>query len=441
MVAGYGGVWAAAALQRLARTAAYKASQVVGQKLAAVVRPVNTALKPALARAPRTRQPIHPAALLRQQKSGRWHSTSAYKNINAAVRRFMSTGRLDAAVPRADRAKFHNTKTSRAIAQMTGRAPFASTLRPNLTGGALPRTAGGYSLGSGRIGGARFFSHTPAAQAQVMQNVSAAVRAFWISGSKAQYDGLTARGERRYRAVSALQEEATRMLAAAPRNNAPGAFVDFTISPTVTALSPLAGGFPFTAAGTKVASVGAPTLHTEGFLDVLSVDFDHALKDLAATLADIKKLATLGDLPIRLEKGHVIRVRFPGVDAGTVESLMDDLGLTRSVVGEDPEFNQATGVPMALKFPFAPGAEDAESRVLTSPGGSLRSLGSFPVEHELFDEFSDLEENPWLASADPEGYESMSPPISSGEHCSEDFEGAEGVYRFIEECDRARGMF
>lgn len=439
MVAGPGGVWAAAALQHLARSAAYKASKVVGQKLAAALRPVNTALRPALAKAPRPRQPIHPAALLRQQKSGRWHSTSAYKNINAAVRRFMSTGRLDA-TPRVDRAKFLNTKTGRAIAQLTGRAPFASTLRPNLTGGALPRTAGGYGLGSGRIGGARYFSHTPASQAQVLQNVSAAVRAFWISGYKAQYDGLTVRGERKYRAVSTMQDEASRKMAAACRN-APGAFVDFSLNPTVTALSPLAGGFPFTAAGTKVPSVDAPTLNTEGFLDVLSVDFGRALKDLAATLGDIKKLSTVGDLPVNLVKGHIIRVRFPGVDAGTVECLMDDLGLTRGMVGEDPEFNAATGVPMALRFPFAPDAGGAESIVLTSPGGSLRSLGSFPAEHELFDEFSDLEENPWLASLEPEGYESMSPPISSGEHCSEDFEGLEGVYKFIEECDRARGRF
>ena len=64
----------------------------------------------------------------------------------------MSTGRLgDAARP--DRSKFLDTRTGRAISQFAGRAPFASTLRPNLTGGALPRTAGGYGLGSGRIGG------------------------------------------------------------------------------------------------------------------------------------------------------------------------------------------------------------------------------------------------------------------------------------------------
>ncbi|KAK9789674.1 hypothetical protein SCARD494_08945 [Seiridium cardinale] len=436
MVAGLGGVWAPVAL-RLARTAAYKASKVVRQKVANALRPVNTALEPAFARSTHPRQPIHPSALLRQQKSRRWHSTSTYRNIDAAVRRFMSTGRIDAS-PRVDRTKFLNTQTGRAVSQMTGRAPFASTLRPNLTGGALPRTAGGYGLGSGRIGGARYFSHTPATQAQVVQNVSAAVRAFWISGQKAQFDGLTVRGEKQYRAVSSLQEEASRKLASAPRNS-PGSYADFALNPTVTALSPLAAAFPFAAAGSKAQSIDATTLNTEGFLDVLSVDFGRALKDLTATLSDIKKLSALGDLPIQLEKGHILRVRFPGVDADTVESLLDDLGLTRGIVGEDADFSVETGVPMALKFPFAPDTHDTETKSFTSPGGSLRSLGSFPEEHELFEAFSDIEENPWLASPVPEGYESMSPPISLGEHCSENFEGLEGVYKFLEECDRARG--
>ncbi|KAI1773960.1 hypothetical protein F4818DRAFT_420368 [Hypoxylon cercidicola] len=359
----------------------------------------------------------------------------------------MSTGRLDAsAAARVDRARFLNTQTGRAVAQFTGRAPFASTLRPNLTGGALPRTAGGYGLGSGRIGGARYFSHAPAAQAQVVQNVSAAVRAFWISGQKAQFDGLNARGERRYRAVSTLQDETARKMAAVSRN-VPGSYIDFRLSPTVTALSPLAAAFPYPSAGFKAPALDATTLNTDGFLDVLSVDFARALKELTMTLADIKKLSSLGDLPIQLEKGNVIRVRFPGVDAETVESLCDDLGLTRGVVMEDSDFEADMAVKMALKFPFAPGAENGSSgmQTLTSPGGSLRSQDSFfATGEELFEDgFSEMEDNPWLSLPDEteEGYESISPPISSGEHCSEDFEGLEGVYRFLEECDRARGGF
>ncbi|EMR65486.1 putative casein kinase ii beta 2 subunit protein [Eutypa lata UCREL1] len=433
-----GGILAPAAM-KLVRNAALKASKIIRAKLANATRPVNTALEPVLART-NPRQPIHPSALLRQQKNRRWHSTtSTYRNINAAVRRFMSTGRLQGA-PRLDRSKFLNTQTGRAVAQFTGRAPFASTLRPNLTGGALPRTAGGYGLGSGHAGGARYFSHTPAAPAQVVQNVSAAVRAFWVSGQKAQFDGLTARGEKQYRAVSAKQDEATRKMAMFPRIT-PGSYVDFRLNPTVTALSPLAAAFPFPSAGSKVAAFDDISLNTEGFIDVLSGDFARAVKDLTATLADIHRLCSLGDLPIQLEKGHILRVRFPGVDADTVESLCDDLGLTRGTVGEDLNFEEETGVPIALRFPFAPGVGTEDTQTLTSPGGSLRSEDSFPADELLFESLDEMAENPWLSSPDLEGYESMSPPISSGEHVSEDFEGLEGIYRFLEECDRSRDGF
>ncbi|KAI5923291.1 hypothetical protein F4810DRAFT_214432 [Camillea tinctor] len=438
MVASSGGIWAPAAM-RIARSAAYKASKIIRSKLAAVTRPVNTALEPVLVRNS-PRQPIHPSAFLRQQKSRRWHSTSTYKNINSAVRRFFSTGRLDAA-PKFDRSKFVKTRVGGAISQFTGQAPFASTLRPNLTGGALPRTAGGYGLGSGRIGGVRYFSHAPAAQAQVVQNVSSAVRAFWISGQKAQFTGYNARGEKQYRAVSALEEETARKLGAMSRHAA-GSYVDFRLSPTVTALSPLTAAFPYsTAAGIKASSLDTTTLNTDGFLDVLSVDFGRALKDLASILSDIKKLSSLGDLPVQLEKGNILRVRFPGVDARTVESLCDDLGLTRGVVYEDPEFDTEVGVPMALKFPCAPDAHSDGASYFTSADGSERSDESFPLEAELFEAYSTMEDNPWLSSPDLEGYESMSPPISSGVHCSDDLEGLEGIYRFLEECDRAQGVF
>ncbi|RYC54417.1 hypothetical protein CHU98_g11790 [Xylaria longipes] len=439
MVASIGGIWAPLAL-RLARSTAYKATKLIRSKLANVTKPVNTAVEPIFVRT-QPRHPVHPAAFLRQQKNRRWHSTTSnYKNIDAAVRRFMSTGRIGE-IPRVGRTKFLNTQVGRAISQFTGRAPFASTLRPNLTGGVLPRTAGGYGLGSGRIGGARYFSHAPASQAQVFQNVSQAVRAFWISGQKAQFDGLNHRGEKCYRAVSALQDEASRKMAAVP-HHAAGSYVDFRLNPVITSLSPLAGAFPYPSAGLKAPVLDATTLNTEGFLDVLSVDFARALKDLTSTLADIKKLSTLGDLPIQLEKGYILRVRFPGVDADTVESLCDDLGLTKGIVREDPNFDSEMGVPMALRFPYAPDkATDSRGLVaLTSPGGSLRSEDSFLEEHELFGVFEEISENPWLSASDPEGYETMS-PRSSGEHCSEEFEGLEGVYRFLEECDRAQGIY
>ncbi|RKU42102.1 hypothetical protein DL546_001611 [Coniochaeta pulveracea] len=425
-----GGIWAPMAL-RVMRKAAITTTKMIRNKLAAATRPLNAELQTVPVRA----QPVHPKALLRQsQRAGaKWYSTNSTKtvNIHAIARRFISSG----PAPRKtiDRSKLPVSTISRAVSQLPGRAPFASTLRPNLTGGALPRTAGGYSAtGAGRVGGARYFSHTPAAPAQVVQNVSQAVRAFWLSGQRARFDGVDAKGRSRYVSVSAAQEE-MRVKMAGFADNLPGSFVDFKISPTITALSPLGaalaveGIFGPTAAAEAFKSAGVPaaTLNTEGFLDVLSTDFARALKDLSAVMVDLKKLASgLGDLPISMEKNNILRVRFPGVDADTVERLCDDVGVQRGMVGEDVTFRLSQGT-------------------LTSPGGSMRSHNSILSEEEdgFLDEFDD---NPWLSTASPEeGYESLSPPVysHSGEHCSEEFEGLEGIYRFLEECDRSRNPF
>ncbi|KAK4181340.1 hypothetical protein QBC36DRAFT_175632 [Triangularia setosa] len=433
-----GGVLATAALRALRKNLASTSKMVaklVRSKLAAT-RATVAELQPI---AIRSHQPIHPAAWLRQQRragASRWYSTA---NFNAAVRRYLSTGNIGQSNTggfRFDRSKLPVSNTSRAVAQLTARAPFASTLRPNLTGGALPRTAGGYAMpGCGRAGGARFFSHTPAAPAQVVQNVSQAMRAFWLSGQRARYDGLGPNGEKRYRAVGATQEAARVRMGYTPRT-APGSFIDFQVGPTITALSPLGAAFPLGAAATK----GAATLHEEGFLDVLSVDFARVLKDLAAVMTDLKKVSDLGDLPIALEKGNVLRIRFPGVDAQTVERLCDDIGVQRGVIGQDPDFDVSAGVPVALRFPFAPGGSYANT--ITSPGGSLRSHDSesSDVEEAFFVE--EIEENPWHLSSlsdYEEGYESAS-PLEPSSSSSGDYEGLEGIYRFIEECDRARGL-
>lgn len=396
------------------------------------------------------RQPIHPVAALRQSKRGvRWSSTTTnYNRLNAAVRRFISTaGSALRTGPTVDRAAFQKTNIGRAFAQFPGRAPFAHTLRPNLTGGALPRTAGGYAMpGSGRVGGQRYFSHAPASQAQVVQNVSQAMRAFWLSGQRAHFDGYGATGEKIYRPVSSLQESAGRKMASVPRIM-PGSFIDFHVSPTVTALGPLAAAAVSGFESNK-AAVGAVTLNAEGFLDVLSTDFARQLKELASVMSDLKRLAALGDLPITLEKQNTLRVRFPGLDAETVERLCEDIGLQGGLIRQDADFEDKYGGSMALRFPFAPDVEeDGDEDTFTSPGGSMRShrseLSSLGEDEAFFDEY--FEQNPWLSTPAPEsevedGYESMSPPLpSSGEHVShtcEDFEGLEGVYRFLEECDR-----
>lgn len=329
--------------------------------------------------------------------------------------------------PKFNRASFPSSATSRAVTQLTTRAPFASALRPNLTGGALPRTAGGYGPSGGRAS-ARHFSHTPAAPAQVVNNVSQAVRAFFLSGQKAQFDGMTPAGEKRYRAVTDFQEETTRKMRSFSKN-APGSYIDFHVNPTVTALTPLGAAFPFGSA----MEMSAPSLNTEGFLDVLSVDFSRALKDLASTMNDLKRLASLGDLPITLEQKSILRVRFPGCDAESVEALCNEIGVQRGIIYQDETFSQSCGGEVALMFPFAPTSE----HTLSSPGGSLRSQ----TGHDFEEVIEDID-NPWL-----EGYESME-DSSEGESAyftkpsqqqnSSSYEGLEGIYRFIEECDNAR---
>jgi hypothetical protein len=354
----------------------------------------------------------------------------------------MSTASAHA--PKYNRAAFPTSSTATAVSRLTSRAPFASTLRPNLTGGTLSRTSGGYGLGGGRTNGARYFSHTPAAPDQVVNNVSAAVRAFWLSGQKAQFDGMTPAGEKRYRSITNLQEESGRKIRSVSRN-APGSYIDFSkyalnllfeklltwsgVNPTVTALSPLGAAFPF---GTAMEQ-SAPNLNTDGFLDVLSVDFSRALKDLAATMNDLKRLSSLGDLPITLEAKSTLRVRFPGCDAETVERLCDEVGVQRGIIHQDLEFDNSVGCQMALMFPYAPTSE----HTLSSPGGSLRSQ----TGHD-YEEVEDIVENPWV-----EGYESMEDQSETGSvyfskpsdhQDSSDYEGLEGIYRFIEECDNSR---
>ncbi|KAF7548458.1 hypothetical protein G7046_g8665 [Stylonectria norvegica] len=428
------------ATRRLFRVAVAKTSTIVQTKLVAMARPLQSEFQHLTAKAGRYgRQPIHPIALLRQQKrSARWFSSSAAQKVNHVVKRFISS---EPKAVRFDRSMLPVSNTSRRVAQFSGRAPFASTLRPNLTGGALPRTAGGYGLG----GSARYFSHTPVAPAQVVQHVSQAMRAFFLSGQKLRYDGVGPRGERQYRAVSPVEDEAMNKFSSFPIF-APGSYIDFQLSPTVTALSPLAAAIPFASetSGFKAqATTAAASLNTEGFLDVLSADFGRTLKDLTAVFADLRRLAVLGDLPVLLEKHNTLRVRFPGVDAETIERLCDDIGVQRGIVGQDPGFDATIGVPVALKFPFAPDT----TKSLLSTGDSVRSLDDYEF-HETAssmddDEFvreafmDEMADNPWLV--DPEGYETMSPALSSGEHCSEEFEGLEGIYRFIEECDRGHG--
>jgi hypothetical protein len=208
------------------------------------------------------------------------------------------------------------------------------------------------------------------------------------------------------------------------------------------------------------------TLNTEGLMDLLSADFARALKDFAAVLNDLKRLSALGDLPLSLHDKSTLRVRFPGCDAETVERLCDEVGVERGLIYQDEDFDALNGAELALLFPFAPShvpspetdifslhgplkrqaPEELDwrhmmslKRTETSPSHSKESLTGLDYNH--------VEENPWASSLS--GYSSveisdlgdrvffpelprMSIPVTTSAS-----EGVEGIYKFLEECDRA----
>lgn len=420
------------------KAALKEASRAIEAKVANKVQPQ---LEPALARNT-PKQPLHPVARLKQRQT-RLYSTK--RSFITTVRHF-TAGVIHEAAPivRVNRTAFPKSNVGNAVNRSSGRAPFASTLRPNLTGGALGRTAGGYTVGSGRVGGARYFSHGPAAQAQVVQNVSQAVRAFFISGQKAQFHGINpATGEKRYKAVSTLQEETGRKMRDLPRAT-PGSHIAFSVNPTITALTPLSH-----VAGYNTAE--STNLNTEGLLDVLSTDFSRSLKELAMVLNDLKRVSELGDLPITYQDSCLC-IHFPGCDAETVERLCEELGIQRGIVVQDEDFDAFTGTEMALLFPFAPSSSQSEASDLfdATPAKQTveidwRNMLS-PSEKSVRSSVSELdleeEDNPWAFDADhssPSGYESLHYESSdSAKHDPLEYQGFEGIYRFIEQCDAAR---
>jgi hypothetical protein len=264
---------------------------------------------------------------------------------------------------------------------------------------------------------------------------------------------------------------------------APGSFIDFKVTPTITAIGPLASIPRSPSASSCDYEVHQDTLNNSTLMSNLSVDFARALKDLAAIMNDLKHLSTLGDLPISLHDSVTLRVRFPGCDADTVEGLCRELNIKRGIVGQDEDFDTRNGTEMALLFPFAPSKTASETglemcdrpikrvrkdrvewhEMLTpprraSPGFShLSATSQSPDAFEMVD--AALGQNPWVSS--PSGYSSLheselletddpvayffQPQMPVREerytaHTAADggYEGLEGIYRFIEQCDRAR---
>jgi hypothetical protein len=439
------------------------------------------------------KHPIHPAAFLKQTK--RFLSSA-----RTALGQTLQHAEAEA-YGHAPRARYGSSRVAFAVSQSTGHAAFASTLRPNLTGGAFPRTAGGYSLGTGRLGGRRFFSHTPQPAAQVVHNVSQAMRAFVLQGKRAQYDGTDGKGRKRFRSVTPLQDHAVKKMRNVPKAT-PGAWVEFGVNPTITALtvggSPLAGLARYddesdSRSSKSVDGSDGFGLQTEGLLDILQTDFSRALRELAYVLADIKSFSALGDLPISYSANTGrLRIHFPGTDMETVEKLATEFGVRRGVIGQDEDFDAFVGTDIALMFPLG-GTSDASSYAqadleseneqlcgvtayaANADAGSARESGSvissFPAfrsdePSELSDDSLDYVElqgldDPWAPGTSRErlqqqgigtrsptgmtvsdlGYSTSSGRSPRGAESpleySTDFEG---LYRFIEMCDRRTGF-
>lgn len=277
-----------------------------------------------------------------------------------------------------------------------------------------------------------------------------------IGGQKAQFDGFDPRtGEKRFRAVSATQEDVSRKMASLPKAT-PGSSIEFSVNPTITALTPLGSVAGFSSKTEKT------NLNTEGLLDVLSADFSRALKELAMVLNDLKSLAQLGDLPITYEDS-TLRVHFPGCDADTVEKLCDELGVRGGFVRQDEDFDTFTGTDIALLFPFAPSKTPSEASFYTKPADT-RPMYQAPIEWQTmlsegdklstieYSTQSDLglegieEANPWVSVSSPSGYESIHSSHAresalSGAQTPLEYQGFEGIYQFIQQCDDAPRCF
>ena len=282
------------------------------------------------------------------------------------------------------------------------------------------------------------------------------MRAFYVGGKRAQYDGINPKtGEKRYRAVSPLQEETTRKMRCIPKAT-PGSYIDFQVNPTITALTPLSSVAGFSEA--DQSNHQGETLHTDGLLDVLSVDFSRALKDLSAVLRDLKCLSELGDLPITYRSTGTLRVHFPGCDAEAVESLCEEIGVKRGIVIQDEDFDAFVGSDIALLFPFAPSktASEIEAKKPTQDAIDWQDMMEQRTEKystqsessrdSLFEQISPALEDskPWLSNggSSPEGYGSLSSPRAWSEPPKSsdplEYQNFEGIYRFIELCDGAQ---
>lgn len=296
----------------------------------------------------------------------------------------------------------------------------------------------------------------------MIHNVSAGIRAFCIGGGKARFDGVNpVTGEKRFRAVSqtenVVQKRKENPLARSMR----GTSLQFKLSKAITT-PPASLASAFQEQNTDITS-----LNDINLLDDSAADFARALNDFAAVSADLRRLSAFGDLPVSLAttvSGPVYSVHFAGCDADLVSRLCDEVGVRRGFIVEDKAWMNEKDVEMALLFPFAPmcGGEavnefengiqpdELDWRHMLSPSmqtslrsESLHSFATLPSPAQKANSpsgYESLEENSF-SSEDP--YSRSFPPMETPTHStaksvSADYEGLEGIYKFLQQCDEAR---
>ena len=290
-----------------------------------------------------------------------------------------------------------------------------------------------------------------------------------IGGGKARFDGVDpVTGEKRFRGVSQTEDAVYRKWETPLARSNKGTDLNFKLNPTITALSPVFSG----TTNPQSTTFDITSLNDLNLLENLSVDFARALVDLAVILADLRTLSAFGDLPINLisiPSGSVMRVRFPGCDGDLVSRLCDEVGVRRGVIVEDETWNVEKDVEMALLFPFAP--VDAHDVVSESDDGEgyferkPMDQGHRPEKLEWRHMLSPSAENfsqpdstlhsPSRKINTPSGYESLGQsdfasddpcyhnisPIKASKHGtshSADYEGVEGIYKFLQVCEDSR---
>jgi hypothetical protein len=138
-----------------------------------------------------------------------------------------------------------------------------------------------------------------------------------------------------------------------------GAFVDFDLSPQLS----------------------VPRLEemSSVLVDELEKDLERYISEIKNVIGDIRRVASLGELPISIEKdGHTLRVHFPNSDGPKVERLLSDVDVSRGVV-VDLESQQDCDTPV-----ISPTSSEMDAADVWGIYGS--------------DSFEDLDHTPGLTS-------------------------------------------